>query len=38
VIVPALRNAGYDVEYHEFDGGHAVPPDLLPQAVTWASA
>ena len=38
VIVPALRNAGYDVEYHEFAGGHAVPSDLLPQAVTWASA
>jgi predicted esterase len=38
IIVPALRNAGYDVEYHEFDGGHAVPADLLPQAVTWASA
>jgi predicted esterase len=38
VIVPALRNAGYDVEYHEFDGGHAVPSDLLPEAVAWASA
>ena len=37
VIVPALRNAGYDVEYHEFDGGHAVPADLLPEAVAWAS-
>jgi len=38
VIVPALRNAGYDVEYHEFEGGHAIPSDLLPQAVTWASS
>jgi len=38
IIVPALRNAGYDVEYHEFAGGHAVPSDLLPQAVAWASA
>jgi phospholipase/carboxylesterase len=34
-LVPALKNAGYDVEYHEFDGGHGVPPTLLPQATTW---
>jgi phospholipase/carboxylesterase len=37
-IVPQLRAAGYDVEYHEFDGGHGVTPDLLAQAVTWASS
>jgi len=37
-IVPRLKNAGYDVEYHEFDGGHGVTQDLLSQAVTWASA
>ena len=37
-IVPQLRSAGYDVEYHEFDGGHGVTPDLLSRAVTWASA
>ena len=36
-IVPQLRAAGYDVEYHEFAGGHGVTPDLLAQAVTWAS-
>ncbi|HMJ54035.1 MAG TPA: alpha/beta hydrolase-fold protein [Polyangiaceae bacterium] len=24
-IVPALKNAGYPVRYHEFDGPHAVP-------------
>jgi phospholipase/carboxylesterase len=36
-IVPRLKSAGYDVEYHEFDGGHGVTPDLLAQAVTWAS-
>jgi phospholipase/carboxylesterase len=36
-IVPRLKSAGYDVEYHEFDGGHGVNPDLLAQAVTWAS-
>jgi phospholipase/carboxylesterase len=32
-IVPALRRAGYDVEYHEFDGGHVVPPDMVERAV-----
>jgi phospholipase/carboxylesterase len=37
-IVPRLKSAGYDVEYHEFDGGHGVTPDLLAQAATWASA
>jgi predicted esterase len=34
-LVPQLENAGYDVEYHEFDGGHGVTPDLLAQATTW---
>ena len=37
-IVPRLKSAGYDVEYHEFDGGHGVTPDLLAQAVSWVSA
>lgn len=32
-IVPALRRAGYDVEYHEFDGGHGVPPEMVEHAV-----
>jgi phospholipase/carboxylesterase len=32
-IVPALRRAGYDVDYHEFDGGHVVPPDMVERAV-----
>jgi len=36
-IVPRLESAGYDVEYHEFDGGHGVTTELLAQAVTWAS-
>jgi phospholipase/carboxylesterase len=34
-LVPRLKAAGYDVEYHEFDGGHGVRPDLLAQATTW---
>lgn len=38
VIVPALRGAGYDVEYHEFDGGHGVTQALLEQSVDWLAA
>jgi len=37
-IVPRLRNAGYEVDYREFDGGHGVPADLGAQAFTWAAA
>jgi len=32
-IVPALERAGYDVEYHEFDGGHVVPPEMVERAM-----
>jgi phospholipase/carboxylesterase len=32
-IVPTLRRVGYDVEYHEFDGGHVVPPEMVERAV-----
>lgn len=35
VIVPALRRAGYDVRYREFDGPHAVPPPIARDAVDW---
>ncbi|HWC26284.1 MAG TPA: hypothetical protein VG474_06830 [Solirubrobacteraceae bacterium] len=34
-LVPALRAGGYDVTYHEFDGGHTVPRRLARGAVTW---
>jgi phospholipase/carboxylesterase len=34
-LVPQLKTAGYDVEYHEFDGGHGIPADLLAQATAW---
>jgi phospholipase/carboxylesterase len=34
-IVPRLRRAGYDVAYHEFDGGHAYPPEIVRQARRW---
>jgi phospholipase/carboxylesterase len=36
-LVPSLRDAGYDVEYHEFDGGHGITPDLLRIATEWLS-
>jgi len=34
-IVPALRRAGYDVRYEEFDGGHTVPPATIRAALAW---
>ena len=35
ILVPQLKNAGYDVEYHEFEGRHQVSRALLRDAVTW---
>ena len=37
-IVPALRNAGYQVEYHEFIGEHTVPDDVLHESMVWMAA
>lgn len=34
-LVPALRQAGYEVQYSEFDGGHGITEELLQQATTW---
>ena len=34
-IVPALRRAGYDVRYVEFDGYHSVPQPVGREAVGW---
>lgn len=34
-IVPDLRSRGYTVDYHEFDGGHQVPPDIARSAMDW---
>ena len=28
-LAPALRQAGYDLDYREFAGGHAVPPEMI---------
>jgi predicted esterase len=34
-LVPQLRQAGYDVTYQEFEGGHVLPPALARSAVGW---
>lgn len=34
-IVPALEKSGYDVTYHEFADGHAVPKAIQRMAVQW---
>lgn len=34
-IVSTLRQAGYNVEYLEFDGPHSVPPAVTLAAVGW---
>ena len=37
-IGKSLRASGYAVEYREFDGPHAVPPDVVQQALAWLLA
>jgi phospholipase/carboxylesterase len=34
-IVPQLERSGYEVLYREFDGGHAIPPEIATEAVGW---
>lgn len=34
-IVPYLQAAGYSVMYQEFEGGHAVPPEISDTALDW---
>lgn len=34
-IVPGMREAGYDVTYEEFDGGHEVPAVISEAALDW---
>lgn len=34
-LVPALRKAGYDVHYAEFDGPHTLPADIVAEAIDW---
>lgn len=37
-IVRRLRDAGYDVRYREFDGGHTVPVSVAREAFEWLTA
>jgi phospholipase/carboxylesterase len=34
-VVRELRGVGFDVDYHEFDGPHTVPPQIAQGAVNW---
>ena len=38
VIVPRLKQRGYDVTYREFDGGHAMLPDVIREGLQFATA
>jgi hypothetical protein len=33
--VPELRQAGDQVRYREFQGGHAISPAIVLDAVAW---
>ena len=37
-FVPELKKQGYTVEYHEFDGPHAVPAEMAELAMRWIAA
>ena len=37
-FVPQLKKEGYDVTYHEYDGGHRVPPAEIREAFKWFAA
>ena len=37
-IDPPLERDGNDVRYREFEGGHAVPPNIASEAVDWVLA
>ena len=34
-IVEDLQDDGYTVDYHEFDGGHEIPPAMASLAADW---
>lgn len=34
-FVPVLRDAGYEVAFREFDGGHTVPPEISDEGIRW---
>jgi phospholipase/carboxylesterase len=34
-LMPRLKDAGLDVTYYEFDGGHTIPEDIGRKAFVW---
>ena len=34
-LAPQLRQAGYQVNFREFDGPHTVPPEIAREAIEW---
>jgi phospholipase/carboxylesterase len=34
-LVPQFKRAGYDVKFQEFDGPHAMPPEIVRGAIEW---
>ena len=34
-LVPHLKQAGYSVNFREFDGPHAMPPEVVRGAIEW---
>lgn len=37
-LVPELKQSGYEVTYREFEGPHAVPPQIAGEAMRWFAA
>jgi len=37
-IAASLRKSGYDVTLREFNGGHAVPPEIAREAFAWVAS
>lgn len=35
VVARQLQQAGYDLHYTEFEGGHTVPPEVQREALEW---
>ena len=35
LYVPKLKAEGYDLTYHEYQGGHRVPPAEIRAAFEW---
>ncbi len=34
-LVPHLKHTGYEVKFQEFDGPHAMPPEIVRGAIEW---